>query len=254
MLIDLSYLVQKYHIEASGVLHIGASTGQEAEVYHKHGLKVVWVEAIHSVYKQLCRNVVKYTGTVCLNACVSDKDGQIVNFNISNNEGQNSSMFEFGTHTTEHPGIVFTQKTRLQTTRVDTLLKDRNIDQYEYDFVNLDIQGAELLALKGMDLSQVRYVYIEVNERELYKGIPLLPEIDAYLLKHDLQRVETNMTNFGWGDAFYIRKQREMNNAVQVPDQYRPKHPIIYPGDNDPDFERWYYENYTGVEGRIYLP
>lgn len=254
MLIELDYLYEKYHIEASGVLHIGASTGQEAGSYHAHGLKVIWVEAIRDVYKQLCRNVTKYTGTICLNACVSDKDGEIVNFNISNNEGQSSSMLEFGTHTKEHPEIVFTEKTRLQTSRVDTLLKSRNIEPYEYDFINLDIQGAELLALKGMDLTHVRYVYIEVNERELYKGCPLLPEIDEYLKRFNLHRVELKMTGWGWGDAFYIRKQREMNNAVFVPDHFRPKHPIVYPGDNDPDFERWYYENYTGVEGRTYLP
>lgn len=254
MLIDLDYLYEKYHIQASGVLHIGASTGQEAEMYHKHGLKVIWIEAIRDVYKQLCRNVLKYTGTISINACVSDRDGDIVDFNISNNEGQSSSMFEFGTHTSAHPGIVFTQKTRLHTARVDTLLKDRRIDQHEYDFLNLDIQGAELLALKGTDLTHVRYVYIEVNEKELYKGIPLLPEIDEYLKQYDLIRVETKMTNWGWGDAFYIRKQREMNNAVMVPDHFRPKHPIVYPGDNDPDFERWYYLNYTGVEGRTYLP
>lgn len=254
MLIELSYLYEKYHIEASGVLHIGASTGQEAESYHKHGLKVIWVEAIRDVYKQLLRNVLKYTGTICLNACVSDKDGEIVNFNISNNEGQSSSLFEFGTHTEAHPGIVFTEQVRLHTARVDTLLKDRKIDQSEYDFINLDIQGAELLALKGMDLTKVNYVYIEVNEKELYKGCALLPEIDAYLLRFNLLRVETKMTNWGWGDAFYIRKQREMNNAVQVPEHFRPKHPFAYPGDNDVDFERWYYENYTGVEGRTYLP
>lgn len=255
MLIELDYLYNKYHINATGVLHIGASTGQEAEKYHKHGLKVIWFEAIPEVFKLLKRNVVQYTGTVCINACVSDRDGDIVDFNISNNEGQSSSMYEFGTHTTAHPGIIFTNKVRLHTLRVDSILKERNIPAHEYDFVNLDIQGAELKALKGMDLSNVRYVYCEVNVQELYKGIPLLPEIDEYLLKYDLHRVETNMTNWGWGDAFYIRKQRDINNTVQVPDQFRPKHPFAYPGDNDTEFERWFMQNYKGVEnGRTYLP
>lgn len=255
MLIDLDFLYNKYHINATGVLHIGASTGQEAAAYHKHGLKVIWFEAIPEVFKLLKRNVVQYTGTVCINACVSDRDGDIVDFNISNNEGQSSSMYEFGTHTTAHPGIIFTNKVRLHTLRVDSILKERNIPAHEYDFVNLDIQGAELKALKGMDLSNVRYVYCEVNVQELYKGIPLLPEIDEYLLKYDLHRVETNMTNWGWGDAFYIRKQRDINNTVQVPDQFRPKHPFAYPGDNDTEFERWFMQNYKGLEnGRTYLP
>jgi FkbM family methyltransferase len=155
MLIDLKYLYDKYHINPTGVIHLGASLGQESETYHSFGLRVVWVEAIHSVYKQLCRNVAKYTGTICLNACVTDKDGDIVNFNISNNDGQSSSLYEFGTHSTEHPGIVFTEKTRLHTSRVDTLLKERQIDPHIYDFANLDIQGAELLALNGSYLHPV---------------------------------------------------------------------------------------------------
>lgn len=41
---------------------------------------------------------------------------------------------------------------------------------------------------------------------------------------------------------------------VQVPDHFRPKHPFAYPGDNEPDFEQWYYQNYKGGTGRIYLP
>lgn len=254
MLIDLSYLYQKYHINASGVIHIGAHFGQEADVYHKHGLKVIWIEANRKIYQQLKQNVLKYAGTISINACVTDKDGDIVPFNISNNEGQSSSLFEFGTHTQEHPGIVFTERTRLQTARVETILKDRKINPEEYDFVNIDIQGAELLALKGMDLSHIRYAYLEVNERELYKGIPLIKEIDEYLLSFNLHRVETNMTSFGWGDAFYIRKERILQNAVQVPDHFQPKHPFAYPGDNDIDFERWYYLHHKGSEGRIYLP
>jgi FkbM family methyltransferase len=254
MLIPLQELYDRYHINPTGVLHIGASTGQEADAYHAKGLKVVWVEAIRDVYKQLCRNVTKYTGTICLNACVSDKDGEIVPFNISNNEMQSSSMFEFGTHTQEHPGVVFTERTRLHTATVRTLLKDRELDQYEYDFINIDIQGAELLALKGMDLLFVNYAYLEVNERHLYKGCPLLHEIDEYLLEYGLERVELKMTNHGWGDAFYIRKTRSANNMVSVPDHFQPKHPFAYPGDNDVEFERWYFERYKTIEGRTYLP
>jgi FkbM family methyltransferase len=254
MLISLSDLFQKYHINPTGVIHIGASTGQEADTYHSHGLKVIWVEAIREVYKQLCRNVVKYAGTICINACVSDKDGEMVNFNISNNEGQSSSMLDFDTHTKEHPGVVFTHSTTLHTLTVRSILKERQIDPEQYDFLNLDIQGAELLALKGTDLSYIRYIYIEVNEKHLYKDCPLLPEIDEYLKQFDFERVETKMTGWGWGDAFYIKKHRVVNNMQFVPDQFRIAHPFHYPPDNDIEFERWYYMHHTTIEGRTYLP
>lgn len=215
-------------------------------------MKVVWVEAIREVYKKLIANTNKYPGTVCINACVSDKDGDIVDFNISNNEMQSSSMLEFGTHKTEHPSVIFTHKTRLQTMTVKSILKEKQVDPQEYDFINLDIQGAELMALKGMDLAHVRYVYIEVNEKELYKGCPLLPEIDQFLNDHGFERVETKMTSHGWGDAFYIRKTKL--NIVSVPEEFKLKHPFAYPTDNDIDFEKWYADNFYLTTGRVYLP
>lgn len=254
MLIDFQYLYDKYQIKPKGIIHVGASYGQEAEAYSKLGVKVIWIEAIRKVYKKLCQNVSGYRNMICVNACVSENDGDIVNFNISNNEEQSSSMFEFGTHSIEHPGVIFTERTRLQTAKVETILKQRNIPAEDYDFINLDIQGAELLALKGMDLTHVKYAYIEVNEKELYKGCPLINEIDEYLLAYDLHRVETKMTSWGWGDAFYIKKERELQNAVKVPEHFQPKHPFMYPGDNAIDFERWYMIHHKWNSGRIYLP
>ena len=75
--------------------------------------------------------------------------------------------------------------------------------------MNLDIQGAELKALKGMEeyLNSVDYIYSEVNSDYVYKNCALVKEIDEYLLKFGLHRVETKWYgDCKWGDAFYIRK------------------------------------------------
>ena len=78
----------------------------------------------------------------------------------------------------------------------------------EYNFLNFDIQGAELKALKGMEnyLSQVDYLYSEVNSDYVYKDCVLINELDDYLNKFGLIRVETYWTPCKWGDAFYIKK------------------------------------------------
>jgi FkbM family methyltransferase len=246
MLIPFSYLFKKYNVKANGVLHIGAHLGQEYEAYLNEGVKnIIFVEANKQVFDSLCSRV--NGSAVCLNACVTDKDGDTVTFNVSNNEGQSSSILPFGTHTFEHPGIVFTSRQQMTTTRIDTLMATNGLDMP--NFVNIDIQGAELLALKGMDLSKVDYLYLEVNTKELYKGCALLHDLEAYL--SDFKRVEIKMTPHGWGDAFYIRRTQ---TTLVVPDKFQPPHPIKYPTDNDPDFEKWYMQNYTGHEGRIYLP
>jgi FkbM family methyltransferase len=253
MLIDFKYIFKKYNVHATGVLHIGAHYGQEVPAYWTEGIRdIVLIEAFRPTWKQLCRNMLPYTGVISINACISDADGHIVPFGVSSNEGQSSSMLEFDTHSREHPTVVMQSHTRLQTATVRTVLKDRNLDPALYNFINIDIQGAELMALKGMDLSCVDYAYIEVNEKHLYKDCPLVDEIDAYLLQYGLHRVETKMTNHGWGDAFYIRKQSD--SVVNVPSQFKPVHPFPYPGDNNQDFERWYMMNHKPHDGRIYLP
>ena len=76
------------------------------------------------------------------------------------------------------------------------------------NFLNIDIQGAELLALKGMGniINYFNYVYLEVNQEYVYKNCALVNEIDKYLSKYNFVRVETSWTKAQWGDALYIKK------------------------------------------------
>ena len=56
-------------------------------------------------------------------------------------------------------------------------------------------------------LPKVDYIYTEVNCDYVYKNCAIITEIDEYLLKFGLHRVETQWCeDFKWGDAFYIRK------------------------------------------------
>jgi hypothetical protein len=50
----------------------------------------------------------------------------------------------------------------------------------------------------------VKAIYLEVNEKELYKNCGLIGDIDIYLEKYNFKRVKTVMTEHGWGEALYI--------------------------------------------------
>ncbi len=78
------------------------------------------------------------------------------------------------------------------------------------NFWNFDIQGAELMALKGAaeSLQHVDALYLEVNEKELYVGCGLIDEIDAFLQVRQFKRVITEMTVHGWGDALYVKEKK----------------------------------------------
>ena len=91
------------------------------------------------------------------------------------------------------------------------MLKDilKKYEDIEFNFLNFDIQGAELKALKGMEeyLDKVDYLYTEVNSDYVYKDCALITEIDDYLKQFNLVRVETSWTDCKWGDAFYIKQK-----------------------------------------------
>ncbi len=208
MLIPFNELFKRHNIKSKQVLHIGASSGQEAQAYANEGItSVIWVEALQSVHERLKANITRFPGHRALLACVSDVDGDQVIFHIANNEEQSSSMLEFGTHAKEHPTVKWIGHVPMRTRRMDTLLKHHNITLENGGFLNIDLQGAELKALKGMGslLSHFDHAYIEVNEKHLYQNCPLVAEIDQYLYAFGFVGKETRMTNFGWGDKYYQR-------------------------------------------------
>lgn len=206
MLIDFRQLFPKYDIKPKGVLHVGANVGEEAPVYDELGIKdVVWIEANEQLIPQLIINTRdKYKHKV-IHACIGDVQDLEVEFHISNNAGQSSSYLQLGTHKIAHPEVHFVK---------DVVMKMQRIDQFRtcwggYDFLNIDLQGAELKALRGMGnvLHQFKWAYLEVNKEELYKGCALVEDIDMYMLGFGFRRAETRWCgNTGWGDALYIKK------------------------------------------------
>ena len=201
MLIPLHHLVSKYNIQFKGVLHVGAHECEELSDYERYIPRnmILWVEALPGKVT-LCKE--RYPNVLIENAVVSDVV-EDVSFKVSNN-GQSSSILDFGLHSHYHPQVHYITAFNAKTTLLKDILPKYNI---AYNFLNFDIQGAELKALKGMEeyLPNVDYLYTEVNSDYVYKGCALIGELDDYLKPFGLHRVETAWTDCKWGDAFYMR-------------------------------------------------
>lgn len=201
MLISLHELVKKYNIDFKGILHVGAHECEELSDYETYISrdKILWIEAL-SDKVELCKN--KINNLNIENAVVSDEIEKIT-FNIANN-GQSSSMLEFGSHSQYHPHVHYIKSFECETQLLKNILPKYDI---EYNFLNFDIQGAELKALKGMEeyLNKVDYLYTEVNYEPVYKNCAIVNQLDDYLKQFGLIRMETKWTEYKWGDAFYIR-------------------------------------------------
>jgi FkbM family methyltransferase len=219
MLIKLSQLNRKYNLKISGILHVGASIGQEAEQYKALGVKnVIWVEAIPNIYEDLKKNIAAYPGNKAIHECVSDTTGEEVDFNVSDNEAQSSSMLQLGVHEEIHPEVHYVSSFKTTTKRIDDIVREYDIDMSAINMLNFDIQGAELQALKGMGdlIGSINYIYLEVNKRETYKGCALIDEVDSFLVEKGFKRVETGeWVEDCWTDAFYVRTEclSNVNNS-----------------------------------------
>jgi FkbM family methyltransferase len=205
MLINLNYLNQKYKLNIKGILHIGAHYCEELDDYKKIVLnedKIVWIEGNNNIVENIKQ---KFPQRRIFNEIISNEDDQEVVFIITNN-GQSSSILELKEHLKEHPDVFEINREKRKTITIDSFIAKNNIDS-NLNFVNIDIQGAELKALQGMKdyLDNVDYLYLEVNQKELYEGCGLLSQIDEFLKIYNFERKEINMTQHGWGDAFYIK-------------------------------------------------
>lgn len=199
-------------IPFKGVIHIGGHRAEEAEAYAKAGIRnVVWVEANKNLMKHIYDNARKFPfNSKYFCAVISDTDNEEVTLNIANN-GQSSSILELGTHKDLHPHVHYVEKVKSFTKRFDTLWRenssDINIDLY--DFINLDIQGAELKALKSFgnlfELANFKAVYTEINFEEVYKGCALAHELDDFLSAKGFHRILTSGEVDAWQDALYVK-------------------------------------------------
>lgn len=203
MYINFTDIVNRY-VKPKGIIHIGAHLLEEREEYLKHNLSnTIWVEANPKIYNQISG---LDKPEIVLNYAVSDIDDAIYTFNITNN-GQSSSILDLDLHSQYHPHIFVTETIDVKSKRMDTIIDEYSININDYDFLNIDIQGAELLAIKsfGHLISNFKFIYTEVNTNYLYKDCALISEIDEYLGKFNFKRLETVMTDAEWGDALYVR-------------------------------------------------
>lgn len=209
MLIPFNTLVDKFRIEVDGILHVGAHLGEEAQAYFDLGVRnVVWVEGNPDLISPLTTHIEQFQGQRVVQGLCSEFQGDEVIFHVTRDpEGtaMSSSLLELEVHKIHAPWVKEVEQKKLRTTTIDDLCFANEVR--DCNFINLDIQGAELLALKGAEnfLQTCLYIYTEVNTNYLYKNCVLLPELDSWLGDRGFSRVETVMTKAEWGDAFYVR-------------------------------------------------
>ena len=118
MLIDINYLNDKYKMKIRGIMHIGAHNCEEMEKYNKIGVKkenIIWIEANPYIVQKMKQ---KDKEIRIIHGLITDKNDDDMFFNVANN-GQSSSIYEFGTHSVNHPEVKYVGKIILKSKRMD---------------------------------------------------------------------------------------------------------------------------------------
>lgn len=196
---------KKKDINVNGIIHIGAHMAEEEPEYLKlvSGKdKIIWVEA----NPELAEKLRSYPQRNVSCALITDQDNDTKDFIITSHT-QSNSVLELEDHKTIFPCVHEIGRVKMQTSTIDNLYLNDVLEK-NINMLVMDIQGAELLALKGSDkcLHYFDIIYTKVNITHVYKDCALITDLDAFLGEYGFYRAETLLLDNAWGDAIYLKK------------------------------------------------
>lgn len=208
---SFDYIKEQVGKPITGVIHIGAHYAEEAWEYNELGWKAIWFEAHPDYVVKMKENLAQYPGQEGYQACLSDVDGEEVEFWITRDEYA-SSMLKPEWHQIQNPHAKITGTIKLITDRFDNLWTVEYEGAYglsEYNLLVLDVQGAEYKVFQGMGDYADNFdgIISEYSTVEFYKDVPRLTDLDKLYGDKGFKRVFPDDTNtLVHGDALYVRK------------------------------------------------
>ncbi len=161
----------------------------------------------------VCRQNVKSKDTIVLvEKAALDRTGEVDFYSIDTKatktswEDGNPGASSVYKASDKYPVEKYVQnKTTVRAVRLDEYLRTAGIDRV--DMLWLDIQGSELLALKGMGdlLNTVKIIHTEMTFTEMYKGQPLHGELKSFLNRNGFALIHYTYLGKASADAVFLR-------------------------------------------------
>lgn len=203
--------------KAHGIVHVGASQGQERLIYDAFALRVIWIEPIPDVFSCLRENVKPYPHQKALNYLISDQEGLTHQLHVSNNAGLSSSILNLAKHREMWPEVEFIDSLTLTAHTLPCVFAMEHLDISNYDVLVLDTQGSEYNILKGAAslLPHFRFIKTEAPDFEAYQDCGHVKEIGEFLASHGFRErtriVQKEMAGVGtYFDVIYERAGRRL--------------------------------------------
>lgn len=223
MMIPIQESLNKYGIKPKGIIVVGAHWVEEHDDFIKCGIeRFVYIEPCKEAFMECAKRLNLEDGflqpniNVCgltnkdniyLFQCACGEKESLEPMYVSHqNQGQSNSLLKPNLHLEQHPEVIFDDAEVVKVVLLDSLIRDED----GYDFLYMDVQGAEGLVLKGAieTLKHICIIYTECNRGQTYAGNIEIGEMDIFLNEKGFERVETYWPspNWTWGDAIFVRK------------------------------------------------
>jgi FkbM family methyltransferase len=197
-----------------GILQVGASYGQELDMFIINGVKaVVLIEPLSEPFAHIHDICKKIPNFVAVNALCSDVSGEKHTFHIASNGGMSSSMLKPTGHLKEFDYVKFDQKTEIVSSTVDDVVSYLNNNGHaaitsQMDTLYMDVQGAEYKVLLGAcrTLRNIRYISMEFIRGDLYEGGESLQTYCSFLEAQGFTLNNLTFNEHHHADALFIRK------------------------------------------------
>lgn len=184
------------NFKPKGVLHIGAWDAWEAKQYAVFcGKNCVWLEANPNSFSMF-RNQVETHGQKIYNYAAWNVDDLEMDLYCPRSNQDSSSLINQNGDTV-----------KTKTITIQTLFARENLKFEDYDFLNIDTEGAELQVLEGFgnNMNNFKFIIVEVSDlgSEFDKSLNQLLEKKGFTWMKDSTHHTSSVTGKRFCDKLY---------------------------------------------------
>ncbi len=219
----LSYIKNKN--EEYIIFDIGSRDCVQSIEFYNHfpNAKIYAFECNPNTLEICKKNIENYKDRITLiEGAVCDYDGNITFYPINQqktettwidgNPGASSIFKSNGKYTVEK---YVQDEITTNCHRLDTVMNIYGISHV--DIIWMDLQGAELLALKGLGnyLNNVKYIHTEVSHKEMYSGQVMYKELNDYILSTGFA-IKNYLSLSGWQEDVIYEREYNLNKLFDI--------------------------------------
>lgn len=201
------------------IFDIGACEGEDSIRYSRIFplAKIYSFEPVKNNIEKLKKNINKYQAKniTLIEKSVADQRGyQEIHLSSGQPEGaepgkdygnKSSSLLKPGEMTKKSfSWLKFDSKQNIESETIADFCEEHRISTI--DFIHMDIQGAELMALAGAreKIRDIKAIWLEVSNFEFYQDQPLKKDVQKFMDEHGFKLMIDRLGQRTYGDQLYI--------------------------------------------------